>query len=119
MWTLKQFETIFDRYHSSGLSLKDFCQNECILESKFFYWQRKLREYNKRKEQPSDFVPIVFTGPNQPLPVKKTVQQKTFPEHVDPTAGNVLEVVYPNGVKVRVPMGTDPTQLRSLILLIQ
>jgi hypothetical protein len=84
MWTLKQFETIFDRYHSSGLSLKDFCQNECILESKFFYWQRKLREYNKRKEQPSDFVQIVFSGPNQPLPVKKQFSKKHFRSMLTP-----------------------------------
>lgn len=59
MWTLKQFEDIYDRFQSSGLRVKDFCQNECILESKFYYWQRKLREYNNRKEQPSDFVPII------------------------------------------------------------
>lgn len=51
MWTLKQFETIYDRYQSSGLRLKDFCQNECILESKFYYWQRRLREHNVQSER--------------------------------------------------------------------
>ena len=44
MWTLKQFELVYDRFQSSGLPVKDFCQNECILESKFYYWKKKLIE---------------------------------------------------------------------------
>lgn len=119
MWTLQQFEKIFDRYQASGLRIKEFCQNECILESKFYYWNRRLREYDNRKEQPSGFVPIVFTGSNPSPSTREVVHHQPVPEHVDPTPGNVLEIVYPNGVKVRVPLGADPTQLRSLILLTQ
>lgn len=118
MWTLQQFEEIFDRYQSSGLRIKEFCRNESIVESRFYYWQKRLQEHNYRTGRESGFVPIVFTGPNS-LPANKAVHQKPIGEHVDPTPGNVLEIVYPNGVKVRVPLGTDPTQLRSLILLTQ
>ncbi len=35
MWTLKQFETVYDRYQSGSLRVKEFCWNERILESKF------------------------------------------------------------------------------------
>jgi len=117
MWTLKQFEEIFDRYQASGLRIKEFCRNESIVESKFYYWQKRLREHYYRTGRESGFVPIVFTGSN-PSPVSKdVVHHQPIPVHVDPTPGNVLEIVYPNGVKVRAPKGTDPTQLRSLILL--
>jgi hypothetical protein len=35
MWTIQQFKLVYDRFQSSGLSVKDFCENECILQSKF------------------------------------------------------------------------------------
>ena len=118
MWTLQQFEEIFDRYQSSGLRIKEFCRNDSIVESRFYYWQKRLQEHNYRTGRESGFVPIVFTGSSS-LPANKAVHQKPIPVHVDPIPGNFLEIVYPNGVKVRVPIGTDPTQLRSLILLTQ
>src|SRR5690554_6398809 len=119
MWTLKQFENIFDRYQASGLRIKEFRRNESNLESKFYYWQKRLRENCYRTGRESGFVPIVFTGSNPSPLTRENVPQQTVPEHVDPTPGNVFEIVYRNGVKVRVPMGVDPTHLRSLILLTQ
>ncbi|MDD2300781.1 MAG: IS66 family insertion sequence element accessory protein TnpB [Fermentimonas sp.] len=119
MWTIKQFELVYDRFQSSGLPVKDFCENECILQSKFYYWKKKLLEQNQHSEQPSDFVPIVFSGSSPQLPAKKKVQQKPIPEHADPVTCDVFEIVYPNGVKLRVPVGSDINQLRSLILLTQ
>ena len=119
MWTIQQFELVYDRFQSSGLSVKDFCENECILQSKFYYWKKKLLEQNQHSEQPSDFVPIVFSGSNTQLPAKRKVQHKPILEHNDPAYGDVFEIVYPNGVKLRVPSGADINQLRSLILLTQ
>ena len=60
MWTIQQFKLVYDRFQSSGLSVKDFCENECILQSKFYYWKNKSIKNNRHKEQPSNFVTIVF-----------------------------------------------------------
>ena len=62
MWSIQQFKLVYDRFLSSGLSVTDFCANECILHSKFYYWKKKLTEQNQAKEQQSDFVPIVFSS---------------------------------------------------------
>ena len=119
MWSIQQFKLVYDRFLSSGLSVTDFCANECILHSKFYYWKKKLTEQNEAREKPSDFVPIVFSGSNTQLPVKRKVQHKTILEHNDPVSCDVFEIVYPNGVKLRVPVGVDINQLQSLILLTQ
>ena len=29
-WTMEDFESIYSRFKSSGLSVMDFCSNECI-----------------------------------------------------------------------------------------
>ncbi len=55
MWTIQQFEEIFDRYQSSGLRIKEFCRNESIVESRFYYWQKRLQEHNYRTARESAF----------------------------------------------------------------
>ena len=117
MWTIKHFEEVYDRYLSSDLSVKDFCENECILQSKFYYWKKKLPEYNNKKEGHPDFIPIVFSGAKQQMQVKKSVGQKLNPEHLHSSDDNILEIVYPNGVKLRVPAESDLARIHSLILL--
>ncbi len=32
MWNLKEFESIYSRYESSGLKVHDFCTNEVIMK---------------------------------------------------------------------------------------
>lgn len=56
MWNLKEFESIYSRYESSGLKVRDFCTNEVINKAKFYYWQKKLRA---SKLPSASFVPIV------------------------------------------------------------
>ena len=115
MWTIKQFETVYDRYRSSGLRVKEFCRNECILESKFYYWQRRLREHNLRQGQPSEFIPIVFTGSGPAAPGGEMIRQNPVSPPVIPDS--IYEITYPNGVTVRVPARVDTDRLRSLIFL--
>ena len=84
MWTLQQFEKVYDHYQASGLRVKEFCRNESIVESRFYYWQKRLREHNYRTGRESGFIPIVFTGSNPSPANKEVVHHKPIPEHVDP-----------------------------------
>jgi hypothetical protein len=101
MWSIQQFKLVYDRFQSSGLSVTDFCANECIHHSKFYYWKKKLIEQSQAREQPSDFVPIVFSGSNTQLPAKRKVQHKPVLEHNDPASGDVFEIVYPQPTDMR------------------
>ena len=117
MWNQKEFESIYDRYKLSGLPVKDFCINEGIYQSRFYYWQKKLRDQKQECEHPSGFVPIIFYKPQTPIS-KSICESKSLPEnHL--TREDIVEIVYPNGVIVRIPSQTDIKQLQSLILLNQ
>lgn len=35
-WTMEDFESIYSRFKSSGLSVMDFCSNECIRPKRFY-----------------------------------------------------------------------------------
>lgn len=69
--------TLVAEYHSSGLSLKSFCEQKQIKRPTFHYWCQKL----KGKEQGA-FVPI------------RTA--------LAPAEHNGIELIYPGGVRIRL-----------------
>ena len=101
MWSIQQFKLVYDRFLSSGLSVTDFCANESILHSKFYYWKKKLIEQSQAREQPSDFVPIVFSSSTPQIQTKRKAQQKLLPEHGDSASGDIFEIVYPQPTDMR------------------
>ena len=115
MLNQKQFEEIYARYQSSGLRVKDFCRNECIAPSKFFYWQRKLRNQQEQSGESAGFVPIIFTSHEPQLQGRLLSRQPAATQTA--AAGDVYEIVYPGGVILRVPPGINLVQLQSLIQL--
>lgn len=111
MWNLKEFESIYSRYESSGLKVRDFCANEVINEAKFYYWQKKLRE---SKLPIQHFVPIVLgsNSPSSDLPCPTNVC--TTHSVIDPPE---YEVVYPCGTILRVKGTVNVELLKVLIQL--
>ena len=114
----RQFLSIYDGFVESGLTVRDYCANQQMKESQFFYWQNKLKGQLPPKR---GFVPVVFDNGKAirtcqvPAPVQN--RSKAFP---DPTAANntiSCEISYPNGVCVKLNGLTDPGILRSLLLL--
>lgn len=67
---------LVEMYEQSGQSQRAFCQDQGLKLSQFTYWIHKVR---KEKQPASGFIQVTAT---------------------DPAA--LLEVLYPNGVKVRV-----------------
>lgn len=111
----RQFLSIYDGYLESGLTVRDYCANQHMKESQFFYWQNKLKGQLPPKR---GFVPVVFENKQvSQVSVPVQNQPKPFP---DPVAANntiSCEISYPNGVCVKLNGLTDPEMLRSLLLL--
>jgi hypothetical protein len=113
MWNLKAFEAVYSRYRLGDLSVKEFCRNENISLSRFFYWQKKLKQYDKESEQPTGFVPFVLNTSGSPA--RKPMNLST--SYHQTKAESVCELEYPNGVKLRLPLDTDIRELERLFLL--
>ena len=118
MLKARQFLSIYEGFLESGLTIRDYCANQHMKESQFFYWQNKLKGQLPPKR---GFVPVVFDNgkvtrtSRVPAPIQN--QSKAFS---DPTAANntiSCEISYPNGVCVKLNGLTDPEMLRSLLLL--
>lgn len=111
-WTEEDFKEIYARYHESGLSIRDFCSSEGILEGRFHHWKKKLAQ----KEIASQFVPIKLNHRTGGLEVAPQNIGLTARQKVD-TTPNLCEIVYPNGVILRINTTVSPDTLRSLLLL--
>ena len=114
----RQFLSIYEGYLESGLTVCDYCANQSMKESMFYYWQNKLKGQLPPKR---GFVPVVFDNGkairSSPVPAPVQNRSKAFP---DPAAANntiSCEISYPNGVCVKLNGLTDPEMLRSLLLL--
>ena len=83
-WTMEDFESIYSRFKSSGLSVMDFCSNECIRPKRFYEWRSKLL----RK---GGFIPVKVNSKGQvSLPHKPEFWISNFPSIEDNSRKTLL-----------------------------
>ena len=112
--SLEEFGQIYDDWKSSGLSVRDYCSNTGVTENKFYYWKKRL-------EAPSDpsansFVPIKMKQRSGNLEISMSENNHNSTITGD-SGSSVCELVYPNGVSLRINSGMTLEMLRSLISL--
>jgi hypothetical protein len=117
MLNVQQFRSIYDGFLESGLSIRDYCANQQLKESMFYYWQNKLKGQLPPKR---GFVPLIFDNgqKDQSSRIPATLQNRTK-SHSAATANNAIfcEITYPNGVCLKLDGLTDPQMLRPLLIL--
>ncbi len=107
-----KFQSLYQRQQESGLSVREFCANEGMAYSTFYYWYKKTK--HKRGNQ--SFIPLVVK-PNQPSSSQSFVT--TPPEESRNTGdGLLVEVEYRNGTKLRIQQEMDLAHLRTLVCLL-
>ena len=109
-YTLEKSREIHASWKESGLSIKNFCVNNGINESKFFYWKRKLDKASLPASPNGCFVPVEMTRTAGRVSIshRKGIQ---VAQSDNPTC----RIVYPNGVSLVVENGLSIDVLRALI----
>ena len=99
--TLRQSKlALIASWPSSGLSVAEFCKQNNLAEHQFYYWD-KIQKGKKRlgnSKWVNNFVPV------------KVVKHKTV-SATDP----IVELVCPNGIKLKFYSPINFSELRSLI----
>lgn len=81
--------------------VRRFCRENNISTASLYYWRKKYDQIkNGISERPSSegFIPI------------EIIQDTNF-------TGEKLEISFPNGVEMKLPLKTDPALLKSLITI--
>ena len=108
------FQELLNRRKESGLTIRDFCSNEGISESIYYYW---LRKHNHRADQPKEFIPLLVNHPfplqkgnpqSRPVPVGSTTHQ---PEDI------LFEFAFPNGTRLTLRNPVDLSFLQAIVHL--
>jgi len=114
MFNASKFQKILSRQAESGLNVKDFCFNEGIPEATFYYWRKKIQI----PSSPKEFIPLVIKSPQTALKGRyPRGQQAEASADQQENSGFLLEVVYPNGTKLRIQNDLDLARLRELLYL--
>jgi len=100
------FLELVSRRKETGLSVRDFCSNEGIPQSTYYYWRNKL---NKKAAQPKRFIPLVVSS-------NLAAQKKDQFSHSDPhiSAAGFLEFVFLNGTRLLIRDQIDLAFLQSI-----
>ena len=97
--TLAEATTMMENRKSSGLSVQSFCVAENINPATYYYWRKRL-QLNENPET-SRLIPVCIEKPKY--------QSGTNREN--------LELTYPNGVRLSVPLGCELNLIRELVLI--
>lgn len=98
--SLAQAKALVERYQMSGQTVKAFCAEEFISPVTLYYWRKRL---NLLANQETATL----------LPVR--LDHSESGHQTDGFKG--FELVYPNGVHLSIPMGSDLNTIRELVML--
>lgn len=97
------------RHAASGLSVRDFCRQEQLTESAFYFWRRTLAE--------RDAPPAKQGKPSQPFP-PSAARRPTFVPAVIPGATRVetsIVLELHGGRALRLPASTTIERIADLV----
>lgn len=106
------FQDLLKRQKESGLTVRDFCANEGIVPSTFYYWLKKCRE---KEAQPKMFIPLTIGG--EQLPAYKKNHHLRLQSAREMETPVLLELVFPNGTVLKVRNQVDLPLLQRLVHL--
>jgi len=110
-YTLESFRPVYQKFLNSGKNVREFCSSESMLESKFYYWQSRLRK--EEAQHTGSFMPVSINNRGG----NRIVIDNTSRPLVNTPDKHVCEIIYPNGVTVRLSEVISPDVLKQLVLI--
>lgn len=98
--TLADAKILMERHQMSGLNIQAFCTKELINPATFYYWRKRLR---------------MNENPESSLLIPVSINRNALSD--SPTGSNMIELNYPNGVRLTVSCQNDFSLIRELIML--
>ncbi|MBR5432653.1 MAG: hypothetical protein IK119_09805 [Bacteroidales bacterium] len=114
MWTTKYFNDLYQTFLESGKTVKQFCQEAQVEPSRFYRWQRKLRQEAACNPN-GEFMPVSINNRGG----KVVLMDKNHPFHHRSTTIQqpVCEICFPNGVTLRLNGSIPLEAISGLIML--
>jgi hypothetical protein len=109
---MEEFKRLFEEWRASGMTIRDYCANIGMREDRFYYWKRMMVELEDKSPA---FIPVQMNQQNG----KVSLTSSSLGRQAATNSHGPCEIVYRNGVTLRVNSDLSLQTLRSLILLCQ
>src|SRR4029079_13242027 len=102
---------LVERQPTSGLNIARFCADAGVSQNAFYFWKKRLLTTAQQDRA---------AMPRRKHRRKKAVAKSLVPVRVIPDVGHqppaakTIEVAWPNGVALRIPVGCDSQTLREV-----
>jgi hypothetical protein len=103
---------LIKRQKATGLTITAFCVNEGIPKSSYYYWRKRLNKVPKKGFKPL----LVNTTPSTMSGSCKSYTRE-LEELLKSGDEYLLELLYPNGTRLRIKSDPDLDHLRTLVCL--
>lgn len=112
--TLEEFKKIHEEWKSTELSIRDYCHNTGFEESKFYYWQKRIR--NEAAKSNGDFLPVSINKHGGKVVLVGSNRQQVRVGHLGMMQSN-CEIVFPNGITARLSGDVAASILGQLLMM--
>jgi hypothetical protein len=104
---------LIKRHKATGLTMKAFCANEGIPKSSYYYWRKKLS-----KKPGKGFIPLLVNTTPSTVSGSSKIYTRELDELPKSSDEYLLELLYPNGTRLRIKSNPDFDHLRTLVCLL-
>lgn len=113
----RYWRKLMGRQRRGGQTVAQFCAGEDVSVHQFYWWQRTLRERDRRR--PSNGKVGTGKAGQVGARVEKDKEPSFLPVRLALSSPAAIELVHPGGWVVRVPVGFDPKSLRQILLMLE
>jgi transposase-like protein len=92
--TIIRWQAVLQKWQQSGQSVATFCRSHRISIPSLYAWRKKLQ-------------------------VKPRPAPKFLPVHITPSPSALIEILLPNGLRLKAPCDIDASRLAKLVLALQ
>lgn len=120
---LQEWSTLLQEQQSSGMNIRNWCQNRGITEGRFYYWQKQVREALLSQIEPSheanvpELVRVDINNAPKALPSNSMLDNDSSPQIPAPQAdrfANCVHLQYKDST-LDIPVGTRAEDLSEIL----
>ena len=114
MENLESFKPVYEAFLESNLTAREFCKKMEMPESRFYYWQKRIR--NEAARSNGDFLPVSINNHGGKVVMVSNNRQQVRLGHPGVIQSN-CEIVFPNDIAARLSGDVAASVLSQLLMM--
>ena len=114
MENLESFKPVYEAFLESNLTAREFCKKMEMPESRFYYWQKRIR--NEVAKSNGDFLPVSINNHGGKVVLVGNNRQQIRVGHPGMMQSN-CEIVFPGGITARLSGDVAASVLGQLLMM--